>query len=524
MPKHFSIYSILSVVFVEGAAVMVAELTAGMLVAPFFGTSLISWALVLSITLLGLASGYFLGGILAAKKNIALLFTAILFLGGVLCALIPILGSVVMPIFMDWNLELGLAASLLIFLFPTLVCFGSMGPLAVALLSYYSSKAGRFTGMVYALSTIGGIIATLVFGLLLIPNYGILIPCFITGSLVSSLAAIIAIQSKRMFWVATIVYLILGFSWVREKSQAESSTGPMKVLHSSSGIMGEVKVVDFPWKVSHSNEVVLARALTVNGVWQTAVSLKDGTSILNYVYHVLPLVQKYPQESEILVVGLGGGGLVGEMERKGYKPLVVEIDERLPELTKSYFSADLTQRVVVDDGRHFLNKSSRQFEIIILDVFQGETPPWHLLTLETFKSVKACLKPNGMFIIEFFGGVEQEGNEAQAFLSVLKTLKKAGLLVKVVQVEDRENVIIASKKEINLRGVGYSGNTFVPKPIDDLSQHEISLNSLDLSKAKILTDDLPILEKMSYPEAKQWRRYQNKIFRDNFIRQGISLL
>ena len=137
--------------------------------------------------------------------------------------------------------------------------------------------------MVYALSTIGGIIATLVFGLLVIPDHGILLPCFITGTIVSLIAAITAIQFKRMFWVATIVYLLFGFSWVREKSQEESSSGPMKVLHSSSGIMGEVKVVDFPWKVSHSDEVIIARALTVNGVWQTAVSLKDGTSILNYV-------------------------------------------------------------------------------------------------------------------------------------------------------------------------------------------------------------------------------------------------
>lgn len=60
---------LIAISFLEGAAVMITEIGAGKIVAPYFGTSIQVWAIILSSTLLGLALGYFAGGYLTKKQS-----------------------------------------------------------------------------------------------------------------------------------------------------------------------------------------------------------------------------------------------------------------------------------------------------------------------------------------------------------------------------------------------------------------------------------------------------------------------
>ena len=59
----------LSIAFVEGATVMACELLGAKMTAPFFGTTIYSWAAVLAVTLGGLAGGYYFGGWMSARKK-----------------------------------------------------------------------------------------------------------------------------------------------------------------------------------------------------------------------------------------------------------------------------------------------------------------------------------------------------------------------------------------------------------------------------------------------------------------------
>ena len=63
-------FTLLLIAFFEGAAVMACELFGAKMIAPFFGTTIYSWAGVLAITLFALASVYYLGGMLTSKLNI----------------------------------------------------------------------------------------------------------------------------------------------------------------------------------------------------------------------------------------------------------------------------------------------------------------------------------------------------------------------------------------------------------------------------------------------------------------------
>lgn len=153
MKKH----NLFILAFIEGSAVMALELLSGMMVAPFFGNTIVSWAIVLAITLGGLATGYGIGGTLSRNNHTLRWLQIMMITGGILFIILPIWGTTVMRTTMDLGLELGLIISLMLFLFPPLLMFGSISPLIVQRLTVNSKSAGNMTGTILGIST-GGVL------------------------------------------------------------------------------------------------------------------------------------------------------------------------------------------------------------------------------------------------------------------------------------------------------------------------------------------------------------------------------
>jgi len=135
---------------------MAMELLSGMIVAPFFGNTIISWAIVLAITLGGLAGGYYLGGRWSEKRNAHRMLVASMLTGGTFLFLLPVMGNIVMSWTINFGLEWGLITSLLLFLFPALLAFGSVSPLLIQQLTWDAKHSGKITGTVFGISTGGG--------------------------------------------------------------------------------------------------------------------------------------------------------------------------------------------------------------------------------------------------------------------------------------------------------------------------------------------------------------------------------
>ena len=55
------------------------------------------------------------------------------------------------------------------------------------------------------------------------------------------------------------------------------------------------------------------------------------------------------------------------------------------------------------EGRRFLHRSSRRYDVIILDTFSGDSSPSHLMTREAFGDARERLKPDGVLVINTFG-------------------------------------------------------------------------------------------------------------------------
>jgi predicted membrane-bound spermidine synthase len=78
-------------------------------------------------------------------------------------------------------------------------------------------------------------------------------------------------------------------------------------------------------------------------------------------------------------------------------------------------------RLTIDDGRHFLNRCRKQYDVVVLDAFLGDSSPSHLMTREAFASIRRVLRPGGTLVINSFGHLEEDKDFFTASLN--KTLQ-----------------------------------------------------------------------------------------------------
>ena len=196
--KKLPIFHILYLMaFIEGGALMSMELIGSKMIAPYYGASLYTWTAVLATTLGGLALGYYLGGMYSEKyENKKMLFLLFL-VSGVLVLTVQFYGTFIMQITLPMEIRMGVTISAFVILTPILLCFGMVSPLIINILHKDYNLAGQVAGTVYAISTFGGVLFCLPFGLYVIPFIGIKISILIIGVLLLVGAGIYKLSIKN---------------------------------------------------------------------------------------------------------------------------------------------------------------------------------------------------------------------------------------------------------------------------------------------------------------------------------------
>jgi spermidine synthase len=136
-----------------------------------------------------------------------------------------------------------------------------------------------------------------------------------------------------------------------------------------------------------------------------------------------------PEPKRVLVVGLGGGVIPREMHH--YLPAVdvdiVEIDPEIPAIAEQFFGfrEEGKLKVHIDDGRMFIKKQLRsepvlKYDIIILDAFNSEYIPFHLMTKEFLEEVKGVMAGDGVVVANVFYANRLFDAEMKTFLAVFE--------------------------------------------------------------------------------------------------------
>jgi predicted membrane-bound spermidine synthase len=178
------------VLLIEGGALMAVELMGAKLVAPFYGNSLYVWTAVLMVTVLGLTLGYYAGGRFAKRRPSETKLFVILGISAVLVLGLPVTASISIAFTKGMDLILGICITCILLLLPPMLCFGTVGPMVVRLMSSRLETIGKTAGTVYFTSTLGGIAATFFVGLYLIPVAGLRLCATLTGLALAALPVI----------------------------------------------------------------------------------------------------------------------------------------------------------------------------------------------------------------------------------------------------------------------------------------------------------------------------------------------
>lgn len=481
------------IVFTSGAVLLVLEIVASRVLAPFFGNSVYVWGSLIGVFLAGLTLGYFLGGRAADRWPSGVVFSGLVFLAGALTFPIPFVARRAMEALVLADLgprASPLSAAAILFFLPTVV-MGTISPFAVRLRARTVTTVGNVAGVLYALSTLGSIVGTLLAAFVLINLFGVRSIIHGLGLVLILLAAVGFIAARRGWAAVGAGALALTLAVGGAAAAPLGAAGSVVFLRDT---------VYHTISVSDEGRV---RYLKLDNYWQSAIDLDDpGRTVFQYSdYMHLPLIFARDLR-RVALVGLGGGTVPRRYveDYPGVQMDVAELDPAVVETARRWFDLPVGARlrVTAEDGRLFLFRSAQRYDVILLDAYLIDTIPFHLATQEFFRLAASRLTPGGVLASNIIGALD--GPDSRLFRAIYKTFRSVFPTVYVFPVgygrygseEVLRNIIIIGSMQPPL------GAAEVQALARQLAAGRVRLPgyaeaAATLYRAPILTDDVPIL-------------------------------
>lgn len=186
----FFIFLLLSLI--EGGVLMAFEILSTKIYTPYLGSSIYVWTSVLTVTLVGLALGYRVGGKWSLEKIKGRLIMAY-GLAGLLIIASTFIADLILPSLIDLNVRLASIVAGFIVLFFPVFFMGTVSPLIIGELNRNKKQLSTATGIIFGTGTVGGIILLLATVFLFIPELGVQMSSIILGALMILGAGIVSL-------------------------------------------------------------------------------------------------------------------------------------------------------------------------------------------------------------------------------------------------------------------------------------------------------------------------------------------
>ena len=390
--------------FVGGLVSLGVELSASRLLAPFFGESHPVWAAIIGLILLYLSVGYFIGGRWADRSpHLGTLYQIVVW-ASFLVGLVPFISRPVLLTtrwgLTDLNIALliGPFIGVLLLLSAPVNLLGCVSPFVIRLLIERVDQAGNVAGRVYAVSTAGSLLGTLLPVFLLVPLLGTR-NTFLALSLLLmavGLLGLLRVAPRRTLfylWMpVALLLLALGLSSGHIKPQGG-------LLYETESAYNYIQVVEREgWRWLLLNE-----GLGIHSVYRPGMGRTGGT----WDYFVIaPFFNPPPFSPDriesLAMIGLAGG-TVPKQYTRFFGPIPidgVEIDPEIVAAGRRYFEMrEPNLNVVIADGRAFLSRSDRRYTVVGVDAYRLPYIPWHLTTVEFFQEVRDHLTGDGVVVV-----------------------------------------------------------------------------------------------------------------------------
>jgi len=477
---------------------MVVEILGAKMLSPFVGMSHFVWTAQIAVTLVALANGYYVGGRVADRsQRLTQLYWAIAGAALYLATTVLICEPVAYWA-LDFNFAVGsLLASTILFFIP-LALLATTGPFLVRVITSSVTGVGGNVGRLTSIGTLGSFGGTLLIGYVMIP----LLPNSVAMFLTAVTLLLIACGYFALFqqkWVHSTAILgwiaVVGLLFAHERSRPYHA---VKQLFRGNSHFGELQVVDTPDGY--------CRYYLNDNLVQNTYDPKTRQSESSFTYLLAGLARAYTTNiNDVLCIGLGVGIVPMDFVTQGARVDVVEINPAVVPVALRFFDLQRDKiHLTIDDGRHYLNRCHKQYDVVVLDAFLGDSSPSHLLTHEAFVAVQRVLRPGGTLVINSFGHLEP-GKDFFAG-SLNKTLKS---VFKVIRMHTSGNgaVFFAATDRPNLEFVHPPDLSQVHvEAMADTKAGYVGLVDVPPEGGRVLTDNYNPVEFYDAPNREAIRR------------------
>jgi len=147
--------------------------------------------------------------------------------------------------------------------------------------------------------------------------------------------------------------------------------------------------------------------------------------VFGYTRMMMTSLLLNPQPRRILVIGLGGGTLPMALTELYPEARIdaVEIDPAVVRVARTYFGFDPGDNIHVhaQDARVFTKRArlrEQSWDLIMLDAYNGEYIPEHLMTREYLEETRDILTPDGVLVANTFAVSQLYHNESRTYEAV----------------------------------------------------------------------------------------------------------
>ncbi|MFF7736513.1 fused MFS/spermidine synthase [Streptomyces sp. NPDC007984] len=373
-------------VFGSSAAVLVVEIVALRLLAPYLGLTLETSTMVIGIALTAIAFGSWMGGHIADQVDPRRLIGPALGVSGAVVALTPsVLRSTA-----QWAPAVLLVIASLTILVPGAL-LSAVTPFVTKLRLTSLAETGTVVGRLSGVGTVGAIVGTVLTGFVLVsrlPVSGILL----------GLGAL----------------LVAGSAWFEWRTRGWSGTPALTLVVLAGGLGVTVAPGGCDVETKYHCARVVAdpgggtgRTLVLDGLRHSYVDVDDPTHLkFTYVRAIAAAVDAaFAHREPLAAHHLGGGGLTLPRylaaTRPGTRSHVSEIDGGVVAINREQLGLppQVGIGVRVEDGRLGLRRlDTGSRDLVVGDAFGGVSVPWHLTTAEAMADVRRVLDEDGLYV------------------------------------------------------------------------------------------------------------------------------
>jgi spermidine synthase len=381
------------VVFLASGAVLMLEILAARMMAPYVGVSLNTYTGIIGTVLAGIAAGTWIGGRAADRFAPTRLLGPILIVGGVLVMTSAPLVTALGEHLQTGSLKAIVALSGATVFLPAFVLSG-VTPIVAKMQLQDLKVTGRVVGRLSAFATAGALVGTFGTGFVLTAHLH-------TRTILVAVGIVLIGAGALLWWRLTRIRLVVAILLLGATLAASGAVA---------GVSGPCKIESgyFCIRVFSAPPDDSGRLLMLDDVRHSFVDLRNPRNLVFPYANVIASatqVMAAPRKA-ITVLHIGGGAFTLPRyiaaSRPGSTNTVIEIDPAVVDTARADFGLRTGPRlrVKIGDARVLIRgESAGSYDFVVGDAFYGHSPPWQLTTKQFLAQVRTLLRPRGTYLM-----------------------------------------------------------------------------------------------------------------------------